>query len=128
MHSLTHPHLFPHVGAGLRRQRPDLRRGRPGRPDEPVGDELPSVERIDGDHRAGQRRRGRRAAAGAHWVEAQARAVLEDMPVAAFKVGLPGNARDHCRHCPYRGRLSADSAGLDHGAGFGRGDDLSTRR
>ena len=62
-----------------------------------------------------------------HWVEAQARAVLEDMPVASFKVGLPGSAGIIAAIA----RIVADYPQiplvLDPVLASGRGDDLSSQ-
>jgi hydroxymethylpyrimidine/phosphomethylpyrimidine kinase len=55
---------------------------------------LPSAVRDHRDHRAGFARRRRRARHRLDWVADQARRLLEDMPVDAFKIGVLGSVEN----------------------------------
>ena len=62
----------------------------------------------------------------AEWVADQARCVLEDMPVAVFKIGLLGSVEIIAAIAEVVSDYPGGAAGARPGAGSGRGDELAT--
>jgi hydroxymethylpyrimidine/phosphomethylpyrimidine kinase len=61
----------------------------------------------------------------AEWIEDQARALLEDMPVAAFKIGLPGSVENIAVIAEILSDYPDIPLVLDPVLASGRGDDLA---
>jgi len=61
----------------------------------------------------------------AEWIEDQARALLEDMPVAAFKIGLPGSVENIAVIAEILSDYPEIPLVLDPVLASGRGDDLA---
>ncbi|MDA0189218.1 MAG: hydroxymethylpyrimidine/phosphomethylpyrimidine kinase [Proteobacteria bacterium] len=61
----------------------------------------------------------------AEWIEDQARALLEDMPVAAFKIGLPGSVENIAVIAEILSDYPDIPLVLDPVLASGRGDDLT---